>query len=114
MRCLLVLDRHHERIWLAACPSIPGCVSQGKTRAEALRNVKEAIQLCLEVRAKEGLPLRPPWLHRPPRPPQRAQPRGTETRSSVRIYARSRQEALDSKPGEREAVVSCCAGCRKR
>ena len=39
------------------CPSIPGCVSQGSTREEALDNIKEAIQLCLEVRAEQGLPL---------------------------------------------------------
>jgi predicted RNase H-like HicB family nuclease len=34
------------------CPSIPGCVSQGKTRPEALGNIKEAIMGCLEVRAE--------------------------------------------------------------
>ena len=39
------------------CPSIPGCVSQGKTREEALANIKEAIALCLEMRAKRGMPL---------------------------------------------------------
>jgi predicted RNase H-like HicB family nuclease len=39
------------------CPSIPGCVSQGKSRDEALANIREAISLCLEVRAERGLPL---------------------------------------------------------
>ncbi len=39
------------------CPSIPGCVSQGKTKDEALSNIKEDIGLCLEVRAEIGLPL---------------------------------------------------------
>ena len=34
-----------------------GCVSQGATKAEALDNVAEAISLCLEVRAEQGLPL---------------------------------------------------------
>ncbi len=33
---------------------IPGCVSQGKTRAEALANIQEAIELCLETRNEEG------------------------------------------------------------
>ena len=37
--------------------SIPGCVSQGKTREEALANIKEAIALCLDVRAERGMPL---------------------------------------------------------
>jgi len=41
-------------------PNVPrfrGCVSQGQTREEALANVKEAIALCLEVRAERGMPL---------------------------------------------------------
>ncbi len=43
--------------WLITeCPIIPGCVSQGKTKEEALANIKEAIELCLEVRKEEGLP----------------------------------------------------------
>jgi predicted RNase H-like HicB family nuclease len=37
--------------------SPPGCVSQGSTRDEALANIREAIALCLEVRAERGLPL---------------------------------------------------------
>jgi len=39
------------------CPAIPGCISQGSSKQEALENIKEAIQLCLEVRAEQGLPL---------------------------------------------------------
>jgi predicted RNase H-like HicB family nuclease len=39
------------------CPAIPGCVSQGKTKAAALANMKEAMTMCLEVRAERGLPL---------------------------------------------------------
>ena len=38
-------------------PVLPGCVSQGKTEEEALTNIREAIQGCLEVRAAQGLPL---------------------------------------------------------
>ena len=44
-------------MWVTECLSIPGCVSQGSTREEALENVKEAIELCLQVRAEQGLPL---------------------------------------------------------
>lgn len=44
-------------MWIVECPSIPGCVSQGETRNEALENLKEAISLCLEVREEKGLPL---------------------------------------------------------
>ena len=57
MKFVVALDLDEDGIWVAECPSIPGCVSQGKDREEALRNVKEAIRLCLEVRAEKGLPL---------------------------------------------------------
>ena len=53
----ITLDRDEDGIWIAECQSIPGCVSQGKTRQEAVENIKEAIALCLEVRAEKGLPL---------------------------------------------------------
>ena len=44
-------------MWIVECPAIPGCISQGETKAEALESIKEAIRLCLEVRAERGLPL---------------------------------------------------------
>ncbi len=57
MKFTVTVDRDEDGIWVAECPSIPGCVSQGKTKDEALENIKEAIKLCLEVRAEKGLPL---------------------------------------------------------
>jgi len=57
MRYNIVLDRDEDGIWIAECYSIPGCVSQGKTKEEAIENVREAIKLCLEVRAELGYPL---------------------------------------------------------
>jgi len=48
--------------YIAECPIIPGCISQGETENEALKNIKEAIELCLEVRKEQGLPLTLP-LH---------------------------------------------------
>lgn len=51
------MDRDEDGVWIAECPSIPGCVSQGTTRDEALANIREAIALCLEVRAERGMPL---------------------------------------------------------
>ena len=44
-------------MFVAECPAIPGCISQGRTEAEAEHNIQEAIEECLEVRAEEGLPL---------------------------------------------------------
>ncbi len=43
--------------WIAECPSLPGCISQGKTEAEVLDNITEAIQLYLEVLSEEGRPV---------------------------------------------------------
>ena len=57
MNFKVTLDRDEDGIWIVECPAIPGCVSQGKTRDEAIGNIREAIQLCLEVRAEQGLPL---------------------------------------------------------
>jgi len=57
MKFWTTLDRDEDGVWIAECPSIPGCVSQGTTREEALANIREAIALCLEVRAERGMPL---------------------------------------------------------
>ena len=57
MRLAVTLERDESGLIVAECPSIPGCVSQGKTEEEALANVREAVIACLEVRAEEGLPL---------------------------------------------------------
>ena len=57
MKMLVSLDRDEDGVWIAECPSIPGCINQGITKQNALINSKEAIQLCLEVRAEQELPL---------------------------------------------------------
>jgi predicted RNase H-like HicB family nuclease len=57
MKFLTTLERDEDGVWIAECPSIPGCVSQGNTRDEAVANIREAIAACLEVRAERGLPL---------------------------------------------------------
>ena len=57
MKFITTLDRDEEGVWVAECPSIPGCVSQGTSKEEALENVRDAIALCLEVRSEKGLPL---------------------------------------------------------
>lgn len=57
MKLPVVLERDETGMVVAECPSIPGCVSQGKTEVEALANIREAILGCLEVRAEQGLPL---------------------------------------------------------
>jgi predicted RNase H-like HicB family nuclease len=53
----VTLDRDEDGAWVVECPSIPGCVSQGATREEALENIKDAIAACLAVRSELGMPL---------------------------------------------------------
>ena len=57
MKFLTTLERDEDGVWIVECPSIPGCVSQGNTREEAIANIREAIEACLEVRAERGMPL---------------------------------------------------------
>jgi len=53
----VIVQQDEEGWYVAECPAIPGCVSQGRTLEEALVNVREAMELCLEVRLEEGFPL---------------------------------------------------------
>ena len=57
MKLLITIFQDEDGVFIAECPSIPGCVSQGKTEEEAEKNVREAIKVCLEVRAELGMPL---------------------------------------------------------
>jgi predicted RNase H-like HicB family nuclease len=57
MKFNVTIERDEDGIWVVECPSIPGCVSQGAMREEALDSIREAIRLCLEVRAERGMPL---------------------------------------------------------
>lgn len=43
--------------WVVECPSLPGCISQGRTRQEALANIKEAITLYIETLEDDGMPV---------------------------------------------------------
>ena len=57
MKFLITIAQDEDGMFVAECPSIPGCVSQGRTVEEAERNIQDAIQECLAVRAEKGLPL---------------------------------------------------------
>ena len=57
MRFIITLFQDEDGIFVAECPAIPGCVSQGKTESEAESNIRDAIKECLEVRAEKGMPL---------------------------------------------------------
>lgn len=54
MRLPVLLCSDEDGWLIATCPLIPGCISQGRDRAEALANIREAIELCLETRDELG------------------------------------------------------------
>lgn len=62
MKLQIVLETSDEGGFTAYVPSLPGCISEGETREEAFRNIREAIELYLEpvdddLAGKEGMEL---------------------------------------------------------
>jgi len=57
MKFTVTITRDEDGMYIADCPAIPGCMSQGKTEEEAQRNIQDAIKQCLEVRSEKGMPL---------------------------------------------------------
>lgn len=53
----VVFEKGDDGWFTVTVPSLPGCITQGKTKAEALKNIKEAIELHVGCLAKEGTPL---------------------------------------------------------
>jgi predicted RNase H-like HicB family nuclease len=49
--------RGEDGFWVAECPSLPGCISQGETQESALANVKEAIQAYIGALRADNLPV---------------------------------------------------------
>ena len=51
----IILYPGEDDFWVAECPSLPGCVSQGRTREEAILNIREAIQGYIAALEEDGL-----------------------------------------------------------
>ena len=62
MRYRVVLEQDEDGVFIAEVPALPGCLSQGQTRTEALDNIKEAIAGYLESLNESGEPI-PPSIH---------------------------------------------------
>lgn len=60
MKYRVTVAQDEDGMYAAEVPSLPGCISQGKTRDEALRNVREAVEAYLESLKKHGEPVPPP------------------------------------------------------
>ena len=54
MRYRILIEQDEDGVFVATCPALPGCISQGDTRAEALENVKDAIKGYLTSLEKHG------------------------------------------------------------
>ena len=60
MKFRVLIEEDEDRMFVAHCPTLPGCISQGKTRAEAQANVADAIKGYLESLAKHDEAVRLP------------------------------------------------------
>ncbi|MGD2248758.1 MAG: type II toxin-antitoxin system HicB family antitoxin [Candidatus Methanofastidiosia archaeon] len=57
MNLKVIIQQDEDGFFVITYPSLPGCISQGKTEKEALENIKEAIELHLECLSEDGMPL---------------------------------------------------------
>ena len=57
MRYRILVEQDEDGIFIAECPALPGCVSQGMTRQEALKNIQDAIKGYLESLKKHNDPI---------------------------------------------------------
>lgn len=60
MKFRVVINQDEDGVFVAECPSLPGCISQGSTRKEALININDAIKGYLESLKKHNEPIPPP------------------------------------------------------
>ncbi|HEX7317952.1 MAG TPA: type II toxin-antitoxin system HicB family antitoxin [Pyrinomonadaceae bacterium] len=60
MKYRVLIEQDEDGVFVAQVPTLPGCISQGETRAEALENIREAIGLYLESLEAHGEPVPPP------------------------------------------------------
>ena len=60
MQYRVLIEQDEDGVFVADVPALPGCISQGKTRSEAIDNIKEAIAGYLESLQAHGEPVPPP------------------------------------------------------
>ncbi len=59
MRYRVLITQDEDGFYVAECPTLPGCISQGKTRKEAISNIQEAMEGYLESLSKHHEPIPP-------------------------------------------------------
>ncbi|HEB72255.1 MAG TPA: type II toxin-antitoxin system HicB family antitoxin [Nitrospirae bacterium] len=60
LRYRVLIEQDEDGVFVAECPTLPGCISQGETRVKALENIKDAIAGYLESLKKRNEPIPPP------------------------------------------------------
>jgi predicted RNase H-like HicB family nuclease len=60
MRFRVLIEQDEDGVFVAECPTLPGCISQGKTRQEAVDNIKDAIAGYLQSLKQHGEAIPPP------------------------------------------------------
>lgn len=60
MKFRIIIEQDEAGVFVSECPALPGCVSQGKTRKEALNNIQDAIKGYLESLKRHDEPIPPP------------------------------------------------------
>jgi len=60
MRYRVIIEQDEDGVYVVTCPALPGCVSQGASREEAVENIKDAIEGYLESLKKHGEAIPPP------------------------------------------------------
>ena len=59
MKFRIIVEQDEDGMFVAECPTLPGCISQGKTREDAVKNVKDAMKGYLESLKKRDEPIPP-------------------------------------------------------
>ena len=59
MKFRIIIEKDEDGVFIAECPTLPGCMSQGKTRIEAIKNIKDAVKGYLESLKKHNEPIPP-------------------------------------------------------
>ena len=57
MKYTVIMEKGSESGYIAYAPALKGCISQGKTKEEALKNIKEAMEVYIEALVEDGLPV---------------------------------------------------------
>ncbi|MGI8785867.1 MAG: type II toxin-antitoxin system HicB family antitoxin [Acidobacteriota bacterium] len=60
MKYRVLVEQDEDGMFVVECSSLPGCISQGKTREEAIKNIQDAIRGYLESLKRRNEPIPPP------------------------------------------------------